>query len=526
VLRHSPRRGFSHWVPFAWVATSVISAACALNDPLEVREITRLRTDAGAPAAPPPRTVDAGSARDAGATVPPPVIPPPDVIPPGACTPGQTKPCGPATEAGNCALGTRFCVNGSWGNCIDAVYPSPRICGATDDKDCDGVLDDVTDALCVCNPGNVESCDTHPGLDSVGACKAGKRTCEASADGLTSHWGACSGSVGPAAADSCLIRGDDSNCDATPNSGCACIEGEVVACGPSDQGICKKGTSTCVDLEFTECVDAILPRTRDCSSEDDNDCDGAADNTIDETCACEVASSEPCGTHPEDGVGVCKAGTRTCVAGEDGASSNFGACTGSVGPGARRCNSAADNDCNGVADSTIDTVCKCEIGAVQLCEQHPGLDDIGRCRAGQQLCVAGANNATAAFSTCAGSVGPAAADSCAVAGDDSNCDGTPNGGCACVAGNNEPCTAPAAAKCSAAGTCVACTANADCSLLGDLKVCSAGSCVECTADANCPTGEICNTTSQICAVPTPVPVPVPVPVPLPLPLPAPVPAAG
>jgi Cys-rich repeat protein len=348
----------------------------------------------------------------------------------------------------------------------------------------------------------------------------GHRTCEASADKLSSHWSACTGSVGPLEADSCLVRGDDSNCDAVANSQCACIEGEVVACGPSDQGICKKGTTTCVDLQFTDCEGAVLPETRDCSSDVDNDCDGLADNTIDDACACEVGSTEKCGAHPEDGVGICKAGTRTCLAGDDGATSSFGACTGAVGPSTRLCNSTADNDCNGVADNILDTVCKCQIATVQACDQHPGLDNIGRCRAGQQLCVAGANNASSSFSACAGAIGPAAADSCAVAGDDSNCDGIPNTGCKCVAGDNEPCTSPTASKCSTAGTCVACTVNADCGLLGALKVCSAGACVECTVDADCPTGGTCST-AHACVAPAPIPVPVPAPAPAPVPAPIP-----
>jgi Cys-rich repeat protein len=177
---------------------------------------------------------------------------------------------------------------------------------------------------------------------------------------------------------------------------------------------------------------------------------------------------------------------------------------GAVSPTPRRCNSSADNDCNGQPDNLLDATCACVIGAVVECETHPGLDNIGRCRAGQQVCVAGVDNASSAYTACAGSVGPLAADSCTLLGDDSDCDGEPNGGCACVAGaGNEPCASPTASRCSATGTCVACAANADCSHLADLGVCNAGVCVQCLTDPQCGAGAICNLTTHTCEVATP-----------------------
>jgi hypothetical protein len=68
-------------------------------------------------------------------------------------------------------------------------------------------------------------------------------------------------------------------------------------------------------------------------------------------------------------------------------------------------------------------------GSVQACDAHPGKDGNGICRAGAQLCVAGGGNSSSAFGACTGSVGPAPADSCAIIGDDADCDGVPNGGC-------------------------------------------------------------------------------------------------
>lgn len=430
----------------------------------------------------------------------------PDEVLPTGCTSGATRPCGPSTEQGVCALGARVCVDGVWGDCIGAVMPGERRCGDDADNDCDGQPDDVVDATCVCVPGTSEPCDPHPGLDGVGSCQAGQRTCVAGADGQTSQWGACTGSVGPVASDSCSIAGDDANCDGTPNGGCECIEGVVVACGPPREvGICKFGESACVDATSMPCVGAVLPAARNCGSALDNDCDALPDNTIDNQCTCRVGATEPCGDEDLDGVGICRAGTRTCVASNGGSSSAFGACIGAVAPSTRRCNSAADNDCNTVADNVIDATCACVIGAVVACDEHPGLDNIGRCRAGQQVCVAGLNNASSAYTACAGSVGPLALDSCTVPGDDSNCDGVPNGGCECVAGaGNEPCASPAESRCGATGTCVACAANADCSHLAGLGVCNAGVCVQCLTNAQCGAGAVCNATTRSCeAAPIP-----------------------
>ena len=494
MLRHPVRSGF---VP---LVTLFIASACSLNEPPTI--VLPLEPDAGKP---PVTGNPTPPVRDAGTT--PPVMIPEEMLP-SSCTNGESRACGPATEAGECVLGTRICIDGVWGDCLGAVLPSTRLCAEREDRDCDGLPDDTTDAVCECVPGSAEPCETHPGLDGVGTCKAGQRLCVAAPDGQSSRWGECTGSVGPLELDSCLVRGDDANCDAIPNGNCACIEGEVVPCGPSDLGICRKGTSTCVDLKFTECKGAVLPEARDCSSEDDNDCDGTPDNTIDDECTCEVESVEACSTHPQDGVGVCRPGSRTCVAGKDGSTSAPNTCTGAVAPGPRRCNAATDNDCNGIADNTIDTVCKCVIGTTQLCEQHPGLDGVGRCRPGQQLCTAGPDNTSSTFAACSGSFGPAAADSCTTPNDD-NCDGIPNGGCECVGGaGNLPCAdTPATSRCDATGKCVACAVNADCSLVKGLPVCNVGVCVQCTTDAQCGAGALCNLTSNTCAAAPPPPAP-------------------
>src|SRR6185295_13186425 len=132
-------------------------------------------------------------------------------------------------------------------------------------------------------------------------------------------------------------------------------------------------------------------------------------------------------------------------------------------------------------------------------------DGVGICRAGQALCIAGPNNSSSALGACSGSVGPLVADSCTVAGDDSNCNGIANDGCECVVSSS--CSSASAARCSA-GKCVACASNTDCAHLAGLGVCSAGSCVQCTAAsaAACGAGQICDVATNSCVTAPPPPV--------------------
>lgn len=485
-----------------FLVVGLLFGACTLNDPLDPQTSEQsLRPDAAPAVSAPDASARPRPSTDGGVSSPPIRVPPEEMLPAG-CSDGATRPCGPPTEAGICELGLRFCNDGVWSDCQGAVYPSVRRCDSKDDNDCDGQPDDTVDAVCACAVGSAEPCDTHPGLDGQGICKAGERQCVLAEDARSSAFGECVNAVGPLPADSCTLEGDDSNCDGTPNGGCNCVEGKVIACGPaSELGICRKGTSVCINSEFTPCEGAVNALPRDCRSGADNDCDGQPDNTLDAVCNCAVGEVEACGAHPEDGVGLCKPGERRCVAGPGNATSGFGPCEGAVGPAPRRCNVAADANCDGHPDNTLDATCACAIASVRECEPHPGLDNIGRCRSGQQLCVAGQDNTSSSYAACVGAVGPAPVDSCSVRGDDSTCDGIVNGGCGCLAGRgNERCTSPTASRCDVPGVCMPCGADADCSHIAGGGVCDLGVCVECTPASSraCTSAEVCNPGTKKC----------------------------
>ncbi len=335
------------------------------------------------------------------------------------CVNGDTQACGPAA-VGICKPGTATCVSGVWGACVGAVNKAARDCTSTADNDCDGLPDNTVDVVCKCGSGTAQACSAHPGNDGYGPCTAGRQSCVIAADKASSTWGACSGAVGPAAADSC-VKGDDSNCNGTANEGCACVSTDVPrSCAAAGAlGNCAKGTQTCSTAgQWGAC--SVQPASADsCAVKgDDATCNGKAN----EGCPCVSGDTQACGPAA---VGICKPGTAACTNGV------WGACVGAVNKAARDCTSAADNDCDGSPDNTIDLVCACTSGKTQACGAHPGKDGNGPCKAGTQTCVVAADKTSSTWGACGGSVGPAKSDTC-IKGNDDNCSGTANDGCLCI----------------------------------------------------------------------------------------------
>lgn len=160
----------------------------------------------------------------------------------------------------------------------------------------------------------------------------------------------------------------------------------------------------------------------------------------------EARDGEPLGGAPVDAISpadnaVQSGGTSlACDADAGGCTSSD---AGPVAPectptGPRDCTSDADNDCDGQPDNTLDAVCRCVSGTSEPCDEHPGLDGQGQCRAGLRTCLLDDLTLTTAWGECEGAVGPGDEDSCEP-GDDADCDGTPNEGCSCVDGQTQPC---------------------------------------------------------------------------------------
>jgi hypothetical protein len=287
-----------------------------------------------------------------------------------------------------CEADPAACTDPDAGPTPPACVPGPRDCNSEADNDCDGQPDNVADDVCICLPGAVETCDGHPGLDGRGQCRAGTRTCVASEGNVSSDWGACEGAQGPEEADSCVPQ-DDGDCDGVANEGCDCVEGATQPCGPpNDNGVCQRGTQTCINGSFGTCEGALFGTARDCRSPADNDCDGRPDNTPDNICTCTIGSSEGCDQHAQDGVGPCRAGQRQCLAGQNNSSSFFSACTGAVAPLPRDSCTIPGNDAN--CNNQENDGCACVAGQGNApCSDTP---DTARCNA-QGQCVACQSNA-------------------------------------------------------------------------------------------------------------------------------------
>ena len=140
--------------------------------------------------------------------------------------------------------------------------PTPERCDGLD-NDCDGEIDEETDAACYTGPEDTEG---------VGPCRAGVRRC---VDGAPEAL--CSGDLTPAP-ETCDLERIDDDCDGEANEGCACLDGEV---GPYDAGVgaCRGGTQTCRDGEWGACDNAVGPSDEICNGVDD-DCDGTVDDGV------------------------------------------------------------------------------------------------------------------------------------------------------------------------------------------------------------------------------------------------------
>ncbi|HEY6078894.1 MAG TPA: hypothetical protein VIW29_08825, partial [Polyangiaceae bacterium] len=148
------------------------------------------------------------------------------------------------------------------------------------------------------------------------------------------------------------------------------------------------------------------------------------------------------GDVPANVLGACKLGTRTCAS--DG---KLGPCQGALAPASEdTCDAGDDANCNGVPNEG----CSCVKGSTRPCGS-----DVGACQFGTQTCQ------DQEWGDCLGQIGPQPRDTCD-AGNDANCNGLPNEGCACVIGAVANCGNCGTQQCVKGGTWGPCTDEGEC----------------------------------------------------------------
>ncbi|MFN9812316.1 MAG: MopE-related protein [Deltaproteobacteria bacterium] len=209
------------------------------------------------------------------------------------------------------------------------------------------------------------------------------------------------------------LDGDD---DGEVDEGCVCDPGTQQRCfrgDPTIAGIggCVWGVQDCASTggEFglwDACAGDGAPSDEVCDGVDNN-CDGATD----EGCECLEGATRECYSGARgEGVGLCRAGTETCL--YEAGGSSWGECEGEVLPGAEVCEGIDDEDCDGL----VDEGCACTIGETRSCYGGPpGTLGVGVCRGGTQRC------SDAGWGACEGAVLPSS-ERC-TGGRDEDCDG-------------------------------------------------------------------------------------------------------
>lgn len=283
-------------------------------------------------------------------------------------------------------------------------------------------------------------------------------------------------------------------CPDAPGGVCQCQPGDTQKCALSGaKGACADGDQTCTeDGVFGACNVTPAP-TDDCAVEgDDADCDG----TPNSGCPCVDGDTQDCG--PDTDLGQCQYGVSTC------ANSTYGECVGAVDRAPRECDSSQDNDCDGIPDDTLDDTCRCQPGDIRQCNQHPGFDGVGLCRAGNQTCELSDNGAQSDWGPCSGDVAPKASDSC-VEGDNSDCVGSANTNCTCLSGRMETCgvrygsmgiCASVSLTCQANGTW---PGNASCMAAAKQEICNNNLDENCDGTVNDAASCPCNAVPSPCA---------------------------
>lgn len=317
-----------------------------------------------------------------------------------SCTDAASRSCDVGGFVGVCAAGTQTCLEGSFADC--SIGPETEVCDGRD-EDCNGVIDDGLRIDCYVDEDNDGFSATSAAM--LSECPASGRA----------EVGGC-----PANTTNRAPFGADLDCDDTASSR-----------RPTATEVCRSG---------------VAP--------EDEDCDGMVDEMVATRCYVDTDND----TYPDSSdvgamrchetsrpeVGFCPVGTTNRAPGagaNDCDDADF-----SIHPGSAESCNATDDDCDGSVDE----------GVLTAYFRDGDGDAFGDPAETVQACAA-PSMFVEDSTDCDDSspdVSPASAETCDALGVDENCNGTANEGCACTAGEEQPCG-------SSVGACVAGTQTCD-----------------------------------------------------------------
>jgi hypothetical protein len=146
--------------------------------------------------------------------------------------------------------------------------------------------------------------------------------------------------------------GDPPNCSPNQQAAAVCTPNEVRECpysgDPKTKGVgaCRAAKQTCNadGTALSGCEGEVLPKKEDCTTPADDNCNGTANEPEAGCTKCMPGTMMSCYDGPTgtEGVGICKAGTWTCVA--DG--THYGNCDNEVVPQKPSCAATDDVTCD------------------------------------------------------------------------------------------------------------------------------------------------------------------------------------